>query len=135
MKKFLMLFALLGMLVSVSYAHEHAGMSGGKGKEVTVTGTLVDVNCYLKDGHTGDNHDSMKKCGRDCLKDGLPAGVLVDKKLYIVVFPGSVFMDFVGKQVEISGDVYGDDILIPEKASVVEKSGKKAIKLRGKVMM
>lgn len=123
-----------GLAASFAFAHEGMDM-GTKGKTVTVTGILVDTNCYLKDGHTGDDHDAMKKCGRDCLKDGLPAGVLVGKKLYVLVFPGSAFADCVGKTVEISGDLHNDNILIPEKASVVEKSGKKAIKLSGKAMM
>jgi hypothetical protein len=134
-KKLLMLLAAIGMLASFAYAHEDGMEMGSKGKEVTLSGTLVDINCYLKDGHTGDDHDAMKKCGRDCLRDGLPAGLLVDKKLYTLVFPGPVFADFVGKTVEISGDLHDGNILIPEKASVVEKSGKKPIKLKGKVMM
>ena len=134
MKKLLALLAVLGWMGTFAYAHEGMEM-GGKGKTVTLTGTLVDINCYLKDGHTTDDHDSMKRCGRDCLKEGLPAGVLVDKKLYVLVFPGPVFSDYVGKTVEVMGDLYGEDVLIPEKASVVEKSGKKPIKLKGKVMM
>jgi len=125
---------MLGLAATYAYAHEGMEMDS-KGKEITVTGTLVDVNCYLKDGQTTDDHDAMKRCGRDCLRDGLPAGLLVDKKLYTLVFPGPVFADYVGKKVEITGEVYDGNILIPVKASVVDKGGKKAIKLKGKVMM
>lgn len=134
MKKLWMFLAVLGFWVPFAYAHEGMEM-GSKGKTVTITGTLVDINCYLKDGHTTDDHDSMKKCGRDCLRDGLPAGILVEKKLYVLIFPGPVFSDYVGKTVEVTGDLHAEDILIPEKASVVEKDGKKTIKLKGKVMM
>jgi hypothetical protein len=134
-KKLWMVLMALGLAASFALAHADMDMGGDKGKEVTVTGILVDVNCYLKDGHTGDDHDAMKKCGRDCLRDGLPAGVLVDKKLYVLVFPGPVFADYVGKTVEVSGDLHAENVLIPEKASVVDKSGKKPIKLKGKVMM
>lgn len=130
-----MFLAVLGWVSSFSFARAEMEMGGPKGKEVTITGILVDTNCYLKDGHTTDDHDSMKKCGRDCLRDGLPAGVLVGKKLYVLIFPGTVFSDYAGKTVEVSGTQYGDDILIPEKALVVEKDGKKSIKLKGKVMM
>jgi hypothetical protein len=135
MKKLWMVLMALGLAASFAFAHEGMEMGGDKGKEVTLSGTLVDVNCYLKDGHTGNDHDAMKKCGRDCLRDGLPAGLLVGKKLYMLVFPGSVFADYVGKTVEVSGDLHSDNILIPEKAMVVEKGSKKTIKLRGKVMM
>jgi len=134
LKKLLMILGLAALAASVSYAHEGMEM-GSNGKSVTVTGILVDVNCYLKDGHTTDDHDSMKRCGRDCLRDGLPAGVLAGKKLYTLVFPGPVFADYVGKQVEISGEVHDGNILIPVKAVVVEKNGKKTIKLKGKTMM
>ena len=134
LKKILMILAFVGLVASFAYAHEGMEMES-KGKSVTVTGTLVDINCYLKDGHTTDDHDTMKKCGRDCLRDGLPAGVLVDKKLYTLVFPGPVFADHVGKKVEITGELFDENILVPVKASVVEKTGKKVIKLKGKTMM
>jgi hypothetical protein len=133
-KKILMALMLLGLVFSYVYAHEGMEM-GDKGKTMMVTGILVDINCYLKDGHTGDDHDAMKKCGRDCLRDGLPAGVLVGKKLYVLVFPGPVFADYVGKTVEVTGEMYADNVMIPEKAWLVEEGGKKPIKLRGKVMM
>ena len=135
MKKIWMWVAVAGLAVNFVRANAEMEMAGPQGKHVTVTGILVDTNCYLKDGHTTDDHDSMKKCGRDCLRDGLPAGVLVGKKLYVLIFPGSVFSDYAGKTIEVSGTQYGDDVLIPEKASVVEKDGKKSIKLKGKVMM
>src|SRR5690349_3977903 len=99
MKKWIMGLALMSLVFSYAYAHE--GMDAPKGKTVTVKGTLVDTNCYLKDGHKDDNHDSMKSCGRDCLKDGVPAGVLAGGKLYVLIFPSAVFADFVGKTVEI----------------------------------
>ncbi len=132
MKKLWMVLAILA-LVGSAFAHE--GMDAPSGKKVTLSGTLVDVNCYLKDGHTGDDHDSMKKCGRDCLNDGLPAGLLVGKMLYVIIFPGPVFADCVGKTVEVSGTVKNGSMLLPEKAFVVEKDKKKPIKLTGKVMM
>ena len=136
MKKILFGLMALGLAVSYAMAHDHEGMeSKNKGKEVTVTGILVDTNCYLKDGHTNDDHDTMKACGRDCLRDGIPAGVLAGKKLYILVFPANVFSNYAGKTVEITGDLLEGNLLLPEKAFVIEKKEKKAIKLAGKVMM
>lgn len=123
------LLVVAGLGVSLAWAHE--GMGSGKGKSVTLKGVLVDTNCYLKYGHDKDDHDSMKACGKACLKDGVPAGLLVDKKLYVIIFPASVFADYIGKTVEITGTLYGDSSLVPEKAS----SGPKPIKLKGKVMM
>ncbi len=89
-----MLLAVLGWMFSFSFAQAEMEMSGPKGKNVMVTGILVDTNCYLKDGHTTDDHDAMKKCGRDCLRDGLPAGVLVGKKLLCPYFSRYGFLGF-----------------------------------------
>lgn len=134
MKKILaaLLILIAGGVLSLGRAEE---MAKAKGKTVTVTGTLVDTNCYLKDGATGNDHDSMKACGRDCLKDGIPAGVLADGKLYVLIFPAPVFADYVGKAVEITGTLQNESQLLPDKAFVVGKDGKKPIKLAGKVMM
>ncbi len=135
MKKLLMASLVLALVgfYSLVHAHEHGGDS--KGKTVTVRGTLVDTSCYLKDGHTDDNHDNMKACGKDCLKDGVPAGLLVGKQLYILIFPSRVFANYVGKTIEITGELFGDDMLHPRKAEVVEKKGNKTIKLAGQEMM
>src|SRR6185369_13408191 len=129
-----MTLALMGMMVPLVGAHEGMEMPS-QGKKVTLKGTLVDTNCYLKDGHVTNDHDEMRACGRDCLKDGVPAGLLVDKQLYVLIFPGVVFKDCVGKTVEITGTVVQMNLLLPDKAFVFEGKEKKAIKLAGKVMM
>jgi hypothetical protein len=140
-KKLLALFLAMGLIAAYSTvrADDMKDMKmekSAKPKKVTLTGTLVDVSCYVSDGETGNDHGSMKGCGSDCLKGGSPAGLLVGKKLYIVVFPAGVFADYAGKQVELTGVLYGTDNLIPTKAAVVDKDGKKKeISLKGKAMM
>jgi hypothetical protein len=128
------LLAVIAVLFVLSPYPVVAG-AAPEGKTLVVKGTLVDVNCYLKGGFTTDDHDGMLRCGRDCLQQGLPAGLLVDKKLYLLVFPGKVFADYVGKTLEVSGTLYDGSLLLPGKADVVGKDGKKSIKLKGKVMM
>ena len=121
---------------SIGRADDMAMDKGDKAKKVTLTGTLVDVACYLDDGDTGNDHGGMKACGTDCLKGGSPAGLLVDKKLYILVFPAPVLKDYVGQQLELTGMDYGSGNFIPSKAAVVDKSGKKKeINIKGKAMM
>ena len=121
---------------AVSPADEMKMDKAEKTKKVTLTGTLVDVACYLDDGDTGNDHGGMKACGTECLKGGSPAGLLVDKKLYIVVFPAAVFADYAGQQLELTGDLYGSTNLIPKKAAVMDKDGKrKEINIKGKAMM
>lgn len=129
---------ILGLMVLGTLVRaETMDMSKDEGtKKSTLTGTLVDVACYVDDHLTDNDHMGMKKCGTECLKGGSPAGLLVGKKLYVLAFPASAFADYVGKQVELTGEVYPGDILIPKKAAEVAKDGKKTnINLKGKAMM
>jgi hypothetical protein len=125
-----------GLVWSLGTAAARAEEMGQKSKKVTVKGTLVDTACYLDDGDTGNDHMGMKGCGTKCLLGGSPAGLLSGKKLYILVFPAGAFAQAVGKDVEVTGDLYGETNLIPQKASEVRKDGsKKEINLKGKAMM
>ncbi|HET9870672.1 MAG TPA: hypothetical protein VFR02_09285 [bacterium] len=107
----------------------------GASKTVTLKGTLVDMACYFDDGDTGDDHMGMKGCGKACLKLGSPAGLLVDGQVYTLLFPSANFADYVGKTLEITGDLYGTDALIPAKAAWVDGDSKKPIKWSVKPMM
>lgn len=138
MRKFLAVLLMVGLAAAytVARAEEMKMDMDGKAKKTTLTGTLVDVACYLDDGDTGNDHGGMKACGTECLKGGSPAGLLVGKKLYIVAFPASAFAEYVGQKLEMTGSVYGGTNLIPNKAAVVDKDGKKKeINLKGKAMM
>ena len=49
----------------------------------SVTGELVDMNCYMAHGAKGDDH---KSCATACIKGGAPMAVLTsDGKLYLLV--------------------------------------------------
>ena len=138
MKKIMTFIFAAGLLMvfSAALADDMKMDQTGKTIKVTVTGTLVDVACYLDDGDSGNDHMDMKKCGTECLKGGSPAGLLVGTKLYILAFPAPAFADYVGKQVELTGDIYNSTDLIPAKAALVDKDGKKTnISLKGKAMM
>lgn len=131
-----MILVLLTLAVGQSFADNAAAKDlDSNGKTITVRGTLIDTSCYFEEGQKGDDHDGMKGCGKDCLNSGIPAGVLVDDKVYILIFPAKAFADLVGETVEIKGDVYGDNLIHPTKAFVVDKNGKKQIKLTGFEMM
>jgi len=57
----------------------HSGHHDTAGKEVTLTGELIGLTCYLKHGSAGQGH---KSCAKDCAKKGLPIGLLVDGKIF-----------------------------------------------------
>ncbi len=108
---------------------------GSKTKTITVRGILVDTSCYFEERQTGDEHDGMAGCGKACLLSGEPAGVLVGDKVYVLIFPPKAFAEVVGKEVEITGEPYGDNLIHPQKAEVIDKNEKKPLKLRGFEMM
>jgi hypothetical protein len=53
-------------------------------KEITVTGEIVDVSCYVKMSALGTDH---KECAIGCAKAGMPLALLEDKtgKLFMLV--------------------------------------------------
>ena len=55
-------------------------------KDVTVTGEIIDLKCYIQ-GMMGGKGEDHKQCAIDCIKGGLPVGILDDKsdKAYLVV--------------------------------------------------
>jgi hypothetical protein len=80
------------------------------GKEMTVTGEVVDVSCYLAHGEKGMGADH-KACAAHCATAGSPLGILTkDGKLYVSVLPddhsagpNAKLMDHVADQVSAKG--------------------------------
>ncbi|HJT25430.1 MAG TPA: hypothetical protein VJ873_12725 [bacterium] len=134
MKKIL-LSILLAVYLTAGSTVKAQDQKGPVSKQVTVSGTLVDAYCYMKEGDLTETHANIKSCGTECLKEDLPAGILADGKLYVLIFPGTAFMNYIYKQVEVTGELYGDSDLIPLKATAIVDGQKKSIKLAGKVMM
>ncbi len=78
---------------------------------VTVTGEVIDTYCYALMGVKGESH---RQCAIDCIKAGIPAGLLEDgtNKVYVLLpnkdktgLPKGV-MDKAGRKATITGKVY-----------------------------
>ena len=78
---------------------------------VTVTGEPIDTYCYVLMGAKGGSH---RECAIECVKQGIPAGLLEDgtNKIYILLpnkdkspLPKAV-IDNMGRKVTITGKVY-----------------------------
>jgi hypothetical protein len=78
---------------------------------VTVTGEIIDTYCYALMGAKGEGH---RQCAIDCVKKGIPAGLLEDKtnKVYVLLpnkdrspLPQAV-IDKMAKKVTITGKTY-----------------------------
>ncbi len=85
-----------------------------EGKEVTVQGTVVDLDCKFRNGQSGEGH---RMCAQVCADAGLPLAVLGDDgKLYLIVgggMPGNPvakhnaqLKDFAEQHVVVHGKSY-----------------------------
>jgi hypothetical protein len=78
---------------------------------VTVKGEVIDTYCYALMGAKGESH---RQCAIDCVKAGIPAGLLENgtNKVYVLLpnkdktgLPSGV-MEKMGRQATITGKVY-----------------------------
>lgn len=77
LKRILAVSAVLGALAAPLAAQAR------QGNEMTLTGTVVDLNCYVAGGATGAAH---KGCAEACAKAGVQLGILsTDGTIYVPV--------------------------------------------------
>lgn len=80
LKRFLACLGAGAVIVLTMPATSRAQMQAPEGKDVTLTGTVVDVTCKFSKGLSGDAH---RRCGEMCANAGLPLAILADDgKLY-----------------------------------------------------
>lgn len=71
-------------LASAAVAAGPLAAESKKGKEVTLTGEVLDLYCYMQHpaSATGAEH---AKCARGCIRKGLPIGFLADGVVYTII--------------------------------------------------
>ena len=80
MKRILATTAVLAVFALPLAAQGHAAAAG---KEMTITGQVIDLNCYTTNGASGAGH---KACAQACAKAGVPYAILgSDGTVYMVV--------------------------------------------------
>jgi hypothetical protein len=92
-------------------AAQQMQMKAPASKEVTVTGTVVDVSCKFGQGLSGEDH---RMCSQVCSDRGIPLAILTaDGKLYIPVsasMPGDAQNDklkeFAERKVTVKGKAF-----------------------------
>ena len=116
-------FALVAVLVVAGFAVAKAAdekAAAAKSKSVTMTGEIVDTDCYIGHGAMGEKH---KECAATCVNSGTPMGLLTDKNVLYLLTPPHDNKDGYNKAKELVG----------MKASVTgevgERSGMKMIEV------
>jgi len=92
-------------------------------EDVTVTGEVLDMACYLDHGAHGEHHAA---CAQKCIASGLPVGIKTDDgKVYLLIGEHKPMNDelapLAAKTVTIKGKlVTRDGISMIENAEVVK---------------
>ena len=112
MKTLHIVVALLVTSIISLTAFGHDTKDKKEKKEISITGEIIDMKCYVTDmgGGKGDDH---KQCAIDCLNGGLPVGILEDKtgKAYTVVpqkgmeGANKTLVQYVARKVKLTGVV------------------------------
>ncbi len=106
MKRVLGLFGVVGLFLVFTSVMQVYGA-----ETVSVTGEIIDTYCYGLMGAKGPSH---RQCAIDCVKKGIPAGLLEDgtDKVYVLLpnkdksgLPPAV-IDKMAQKVTITGKVY-----------------------------
>ncbi len=109
MKKTLVLSAVAGMLslAGAGYARQEHSHDQHAAKQAQVTGTVVDIACFVGHGTMGPKH---AKCAEACARAGNPLAIYdADaKQLYLPVSmdhknPNAKLMSFIEKKVKVTG--------------------------------
>lgn len=130
----------LGAILALSLFGFALAQTAGKAKSAakktaTITGQVVDYECFMKSGGAmlaGDHQG----CAEACIKEkGLPIGILTkDKKMYVVVSGKMMSADFreklgglVNKEVKVTGELHsygGNQAIALESVEEVQSSAK-----------
>jgi hypothetical protein len=99
----IVLFALCCFVFFSTQANE----KDGDGEEITVSGEVLDLSCYMASGAKGEGH---KGCAEKCINNGMPFGLLTsDGKVYLLVedhknaSPYQSLKDLAAEQVSVTG--------------------------------
>ena len=103
------LSVLMGVMAGASFAVE----KGAEPSDVTLTGEVLDLACYIGHGAKGPEHAT---CAAKCAEMGQPIGLAAsDGKVYILLAdhadssPFTKAKSMAGKKVEIKGEVAAKD--------------------------
>ena len=111
MKYSVILFSAFILFFVLGISHQTTFSQSKNGDDITITGEVVDANCYMQDGMdaTGSGH---KDCAVTCAKAGSPLAILTkDGTLYYPIAgmgknPNDQLMDYIADQVTVSGKYY-----------------------------
>jgi hypothetical protein len=123
MNKLLTIFiltALAGFTTGLAFGQESEKPSG---QEVTVTGEVLDMSCYIDHGAMGEKHAA---CARKCIASGLPVGIKAnDGKTYLLIGDhkpaNPELADYAAKTITVKGKAVSRDGINMVENAIVQK--------------
>ena len=73
MKQIILILTMVALGVGFALSQQK------KGREVTISGEVIDIQCYVSGAMGKGAGADHKECARDCAKGGIPLGILEDK--------------------------------------------------------
>ncbi len=102
--------AMVIAMVLFTYMQSPAAGKNDNGKQVSIKGEVLDMNCYMSGGKHGPGH---KECAAMCIKGGAPIGILTnDNKVYLLTEnhdnpdPYTKLKDQAANTVTVTGTMY-----------------------------
>src|SRR2546430_10961161 len=110
--------ALAGIGSAIAQENEKSG-----GQEVSVTGEVIDMSCYIDHGATGEKHAG---CAKKCIGSGLPVGIKTnDGKTYLLIADhkpaNAELADHAAKTITVKGKAVSRDGINMIENAVVPK--------------
>ncbi len=113
MKKTLVV-SVIGVMFALPALAQHEGHHASKAAPVTLTGEVLDMNCFMMHTATATGADHAK-CAQQCLAKGMAVGFkATDGTVYLLLgaeheSPNAKVASFAGKQATITGVVADHD--------------------------
>jgi len=123
-------FVVAVIISPFAFAHDPENAGGfqaaddKQATDVTVTGEIVDMMCYVDHKAMGADHGSA--CGSKCIKNGGPVGIVDKDKAYLVVGEhkpmNDQLADSCGKTITLKGKLAErGGIALLENAEIVQQ--------------
>jgi type 1 fimbria pilin len=114
------LVTLIGLTSGSAFAQESEKPGG---QDVTVTGEVLDMSCYIDHGAIGEKHAA---CAKKCIASGLPVGIKAnDGKTYLLIGDhkpaNSELADYAAKTITVKGKRASRDGIEMIENAVVQK--------------
>lgn len=99
----------LALMLSAVFAFADEEKKEKAGEEVTMTGEVLDLYCYMQHPDDGQGAEHAK-CAKSCISRGLPIGFMAEGEVYLIIgsdhnSAAEMVAEFAGKESTITGIV------------------------------